>query len=84
MIYQDKSRKLKARWRGPFRILGYGDTHERSFRLQQLNERKVRGTYHGDYLKRFVPRTGYLADSDTPTLPPQQTIRKRRPRGELH
>ena len=84
MVHQDKSRKLEARWRGPFRISDYGGTHGRSFRLQQLNGRKVRGTYHGDHLKPFIPRTGYLADSSTPSLPPQQTIRKRRLRGNLH
>ncbi len=51
--------------------------------LVQLNGRKIRGSFHGDHLKKFVPRTGHLTGSSTPTFPTTQTIRKpRRPRSK--
>lgn len=80
MLYQENSGKLKPRWRGPFRISGYGGAHATSFTLQQLNGRRIRGAFHGDHLKKFVPRTGYLLDSTSapPSLPQQQTIRTSR------
>jgi len=48
----------------------------KSFILRQLNGRKIRGTFHGDDLKTFTPRSGYLDDGLV--LPIQQTIRKPR------
>ncbi|KAM0800623.1 hypothetical protein BDR22DRAFT_889337 [Usnea florida] len=84
MLYQKDTGKLEPRWRGPFRITNYGGSHNLSFKLQQLNGRWIRGTFHGDHLKTFIPRTGYLTDpSDTP-LPVQQTIRKPAKRARLH
>jgi hypothetical protein len=76
MLHQRTSGKLQPRWRGPFRIQDYGGSHGKSFVLRQLNRRKIRGTFHGDDLKTFVPRTGYLDDGLI--LPTQQTIRKPR------
>ena len=79
MLWQnpDQVPKLGNRWRGPFQISGYGGTHGRTFTLKQLNGSKIRGTFHGDHLKTFVPRLGYLADPATDaTLPLQQTIRR--------
>ncbi len=86
MLYQESTRKLEPRWRGPFRISKYGGTHGRSFLLRQLNGRGIRGSFHGDHLKHFIPRTGYLAGSSVPLLPPQQTIRRsrNRPRARLY
>jgi len=78
MVYQKNTGKLEPRWRGPFKVVGYGGTHGVSFVLQQLNGRKIRGTFHGDYLKTYVPRTGYLADLATSPLPQMQTIRRPR------
>lgn len=77
MLYQKDTGKLQARWRGPFRISGYGGSHGLSFTLKQLNDRRIRGTFHGDHLKRFIPRTGYLAEHGIPLppLPPSQNIR---------
>jgi hypothetical protein len=78
MLYQERTRKLQPRWRGPFRISGYGGSHGVSFTLIQLNGRGIKGTFHGDHLRRFVPRTGYLAGLSPPSFLPQQTIRERR------
>ena len=33
MLYQKYTGKLQPRWRGPFRISGYGGSHGRSFAL---------------------------------------------------
>lgn len=81
MLFQKSTGKLEPRWRGPFRIASYGGSHSSSFVLQQLNGRKIKHTYHGDHLKKFIPRTGYLSDSNFPSLPQQQNIR--RPRKKL-
>ena len=78
MLYQEHSGKLQPRWRGPFRISGYAGTHGLSFSLQQLNGRPIRGSFHGDHLKRFVPRSGYLSSPDDIQLLQTQTIRARR------
>ncbi len=75
MVFQKDTRKLEPRWRGPFTINGYGGSHGRSFTLMQINNRRIRGTFHGDHLNRFTPRSGYLT-KHTPPLPPQQTIRR--------
>ena len=78
MLYQKHTGKLEPRWRGPFRIFDYGGSHGKSFTLQQLNGREIRGSFHGDHLKKFVPRCGYLADPTLPSLPQQQPIRRPR------
>ena len=78
MLYQEKAGKLAPRWRGPFRISGFGGAHGRSFTLLQLNGRRIRGVFHGDHLKSFVPRSGYLSDLDaSPVLLPQQQNTRR-------
>ena len=78
MLYQEHSGKLQPRWRGPFQISAYGGSHGLSFCLKQLNGRKIRGKFHGDHLKTFLPRTGYLAEANPPPLPQTQTIRHRK------
>lgn len=80
MIYQKKTNKLEPRWRGPYRITGYGGSHQHSFTLAQLNGRKIKGNFHGDHLKVFVPREGYLIDPLHPDkdLISYQTIRRSR------
>ena len=82
MLFQEKAGKLQPRWRGPFKISGYGGAHAKSFVLQQLNGRHIRGSFHGDHLKLYTPRTGYLASDPLP-LPPYQNIR-RQGRARLH
>ena len=79
MLYQKDVGKLQPRWRGPFRVSGYGGTHGISFTIQQLNGRGIRGVFHGDHLKTFKPRTDYLASTSDLALPEQQLIRA--PRG---
>ena len=82
MLHQKNTNKLEPRWRGPFRISGYGGSHGVSFRIQQLNGRMIRGTFHGDHIKTFVPRAGYLSDRSE-QYPLQQTIRRPRHQTKL-
>ena len=79
MLYQKTSGKLQSRWREPFQITGYGGIHGHSFTLRQLvTERGIRDTFHGDHLKTFIPRIGYLADSTMDQYESDQTIRRPR------
>lgn len=49
------------RWKGPFRVSGPGGIH--GLFPSWMDERKIRGTYHGDHLKHFHTREGYLQSS---------------------
>lgn len=81
MIYQKDTGKLQPRWRGPFLVAGPGGAHERSYSLEQFNGRKIRGSFHGNHLKRFVPRSGHLAHPEEMFVPqPHQNIRHTRTR----
>ena len=71
MLHQKTSGKLQPRWRGSFRVDGFGSERQLSYILRQLNGRLIRGTFHDNHLKRFVPGTSYLADSSDPLLPLQ-------------
>ena len=62
MLWQKDTGKLKPRWKGPFRIRGYGGSHETSFTLEQVDGTRIQGSFYGDHLKQFLLRTGYLAD----------------------
>lgn len=84
MLYQERSGKLQPRWRGPFKIIDYGGSHGASFVLQQLSGKHIRGSYHGDHLKKFVPRAGYLSSPSDPQLLQDQNIRVSQPRARLH
>lgn len=85
MLYQKSVGKLQPRWRGPFCIDRFATERELSYVLRQRNGRLIRGSFHGNHLKRFTPRTGHLADpSDHFLLPLQQTIRKPAKRARLH
>lgn len=82
MVHQKKTTKLEPRWRGPFRIASSGGARGVSWRICQLNGRLIRGTYHGDHLKPFIFRQGYLSGSrGEDFMPGSQTVRKPRKRG---
>ena len=63
MLYQKKHIKLTFRWRNCFRIYEYEKTHQLSFVLNQLNDRKIREIFHENHLKEFKSRTKYLSNS---------------------
>ena len=72
------SHKLGARNRGPFKILGTDGPNRASYRIEQLNGRRIKGTFHGDDLHRFVPRPDHLRGPNDPGLLTEQTIRAQR------
>ena len=85
MLYDDLGRrKGKSKWRGPFLILGKGGEHGKTFSLgfthagldQDPMRRGVR--VHGDRLRRFVPREGYLIPTSEAKLPVYRKMRFRR------
>lgn len=53
MIYQKKTGKLEAWWRGLFRISGFGGVHGLSWEVSQLSGCRNQGTFHRDHLKPF-------------------------------
>ena len=78
MVYQKNEGKLEPRYRGPFRISSVGE-HETSFRLRQLDGRRIRDPIHGDQLRLFVSRTGYLALGPNEfELSTRQNLRRRK------
>lgn len=84
MLYQENAGKLQPRWRSPFIISNYSSDRHLSYRLKQLNGRRIREKFQSDHLKPYVPRTGYLSDLTDPLLPQQQTLRAPRRRARLH
>jgi hypothetical protein len=78
MLYQDNTGKLEPRWRGPFKIDGFGGTHGISYKIVQLNGRKIRGTFHLDDLKLLPERPLHLRFGDEEEYQQQQTIRRSR------
>lgn len=62
MLYNVKEAKKKLRpaYRGPFKITAFGGDHDKSFRLRQLDGILIRSNFHGDQLKPFRVREGYL------------------------
>ena len=79
ILYQKNTNKLQPRWRGLFVIHDYGSDRQLSYRLRQLNGRLIKGKFHDNYLRSFLPRSGYLASlEDILFLLSQQTIRARR------
>ncbi|KHJ30086.1 hypothetical protein EV44_g5595 [Erysiphe necator] len=66
MLYDGKSAKkqLHPSYRGPFVISGKGGSHGKLYTLKQINGTPIPGTFYGDHLKPFVPRTGHLITSN--------------------
>jgi len=77
MLYDKESSKKKLRpsWRGPFVITGPGGDHEKSFQIRQIDGTPIKFTYHGDHLKVFRLREGYLRTGEEESLPVYQNIR---------
>ncbi|POS81910.1 hypothetical protein EPUL_006021, partial [Erysiphe pulchra] len=80
MLYDGKSAKkqLHPSYRGPFIISGKGGSHGKSYTLKQINGTPIPGTFYGDHLKPFVPRTGHLITSNEEELSLHQNIRAKK------
>lgn len=80
MLYDGKSAKkqLHPSYRGPFVISGKGGSHGKSYTLKQINGTPIPGTFYGDHLKPFVPRTGHLITSNEEEIALHQNIRAKK------
>lgn len=74
--------KMSVQWPGPFVVkeLTAGG-HGVSYWLCHLNGTTIPGAFHGDHLKLFQPRTGYLQNYEKDPVIPPKAIRKLRKRG---
>ncbi|POS82473.1 hypothetical protein EPUL_006440, partial [Erysiphe pulchra] len=77
MLYDHKEsgKKLRATWRGPFVNTGYGGDMQRSYNLRQISGKPISRHYHGDSLKPFLLREGYIVTNEEAGLPMFQNIR---------
>ncbi|POS82013.1 hypothetical protein EPUL_006779, partial [Erysiphe pulchra] len=68
MLYdhRESGKKLRATWRGPFIITGFGGDTGRSYTLRQINGKPIPRHYHGDSIKPFRLREGYIATNKEP------------------
>ena len=75
--------KLTPRWRGPFVIQSLAGDHDVSYQLRQINGKAIQGSFHGDHLRRFRPREGYLVPPLELPIPTYQNLRDKKRRPEL-
>ncbi|KAI0996301.1 hypothetical protein K3495_g11880, partial [Podosphaera aphanis] len=73
--HQQSGKKLRPSWRGPFVINGYGGDLNKSYTLRQISGASIPRHYHGDSLKKFRLREGYLITGEEESLPVFQNIR---------
>jgi hypothetical protein len=77
MLWQKNTIKLKFKWRDSFKISDYDEFHDIFFILIQLNDRKIRDSFHDDHLKTFTSRTDYLVNKFIAEILSQKQIIKR-------
>ena len=77
MLYDHRQagKKLRPTWRGPFVVMSFGGDMGKSYRLRQINGVPIPRHFHGDSLKIFRLRDGYLLTGEEETLPIFQNIR---------
>lgn len=65
--------KSSPRWTGPFMVAGYVSEQGTSYQLISKNRKVTTHAYHGDHLKLYEPRQGYLKQpGKNPQLFPPQ------------
>ncbi|KAG7007159.1 hypothetical protein G7Y79_00011g030570 [Physcia stellaris] len=70
--------KAEPRWNGPFVIAGFGGEHGSSYKLRTLENKSAPNTHHGDQLRVFRERTGYLRKANEEDLPVMRNLRRTR------
>ena len=60
---KSKSTKLSWRWLGPYRV-ATADSLKGTYTLEDMDGAKLRGTFSGNRLKKFVKRDRYFRASD--------------------
>ena len=83
MPHQKESGKLEPRWKGLFIVEKFAGSHGKSYKIRQIGGKIIKGTFHRDHLKEFVPRKGHLRGPSEPALPHDQTIRMPRKRRRM-
>ncbi|POS82271.1 hypothetical protein EPUL_005521, partial [Erysiphe pulchra] len=76
--YLSKKRKSllsRPSWRGPFVVSGFGGEMGKSYILRQIEGTTIPRHYHGDSLKPFRLREGYLILKKEERIPVLQNIR---------
>lgn len=68
--------KNVPRWNGPFIINGPGGEHNSSYKLRKLDGSIAPNLFHGDHLRIFQERTGYLRPADEEDLPVMKNLRR--------
>jgi hypothetical protein len=67
--HRESGKKLRASWRGPFVVTGFGGDMHKSYTLRQIDGTPISRHYHGDSLKPFRVRTGRLITQEEEALP---------------
>lgn len=70
--------KLTGKCRGPFIIDDFGGNLGASYVLKTLDGKPAPNTHHGDHLRIFHPRKGYLRPADEEPLEVTRNLRFRR------
>ncbi|RKF62008.1 hypothetical protein OnM2_036085 [Erysiphe neolycopersici] len=71
----EAKKKLGPAYRGPCKVTAYGDCYKKSYKIRQLDGTLIRNNYHGDQLKPFRVREGYLVSKSEEEHPLYQNIR---------
>ena len=61
------NRKLSYRWLGPFRV-SQADQVKGTYLLEELDGTRMRGTYAGSRLKKFILRQGQFEPAEADLL----------------
>lgn len=67
--------KLTERWRGPFIIDSFGGDHGATYVFKTLDGKPAPNTHHGDHLRIFRSREGYLRPADEEPLGVTRNLR---------
>lgn len=73
--HREAKKKLRPSYRGPFVVTGFGGDIGHSYTLRQIRGGVVPKHYHGDALRKFRPREGYLVNHSEAALLEYQNIR---------
>ncbi|RKF55040.1 hypothetical protein OnM2_092022 [Erysiphe neolycopersici] len=68
-------KSLHASYRGPFVVAGFAGEHKKSYLLRQVDGQKIKYSYHGDQLRPFRLREGYLITGNEKRIPAYQNLR---------
>ncbi|KAI0996284.1 hypothetical protein K3495_g11896 [Podosphaera aphanis] len=73
--HREAGKKLRPSWRGPFVVVGLGGEMGKLYCLRQIEGTPIPRHYHGDALKPFGLREGYLVSKREERLLIVQNIR---------